>query len=69
MSGEGIRVYLDGNVPVIVGECPRCKNGDRGMVLIDYVNNPHHPDKSTIYMKCVQCTGVWQTNINNVTED
>lgn len=67
MSESQVRMYLDGNLPVIVGECPRCKNGDRGLVLVDYVHNPNHENSSTIYMKCIQCTGVWQTNIDSVT--
>ena len=64
---EGIKIYLDGNLPVVVGECPKCRNGDRGMVLVDYVSNPLVPYSSTIYVKCISCTGVWQTNIDKAT--
>ena len=67
MSSDEVKVYLDGNLPVVVGECPKCQNGDRGMVLVDYVNNPLVPYSSTIYIKCISCCGIWQTNINNVT--
>lgn len=66
---SGIQIFLDGNLPVIVGECPKCKNGDRGMVLVDYVHNPVNEHRSTVYMKCISCLAVYQTNVGEVAED
>lgn len=65
-SANGLQVYLDGNLPVVVGECPKCQNGDRSLVLVDYVHNPVHEDRSTVYIKCISCMGVFQSNIKEV---
>jgi len=63
-------MFLDGNLPVIVGECPKCKrSGDRSLILIDYINNPVNPLSSTLYIKCIRCTSVFQTNIKEATGD
>ncbi|CAB5220929.1 hypothetical protein UFOVP247_58 [uncultured Caudovirales phage] len=70
MKAHGkIQIFLDGNLPVIVGECPKCNSGDRGLVLVDFVNNPVSPDSSTVYLKCLCCTAVYQTNIKEVAGD
>lgn len=61
-----IRMYLDGNLPIIVGDCPSCGVGDRSLILIDYVHNPVNEDRSTVYVKCVSCSNVFQTNIKEV---
>ena len=60
-------MYMDGSLPVVIGDCPRCGVGDRSLILIDYVHNPLHEDRSTVYIKCVACTQVFQTNITEVT--
>lgn len=59
-------MYLDGNLPIIVGDCPNCGVGDRSLILIDYVHNPKHEGMSTCYLKCVACTNVIQTNVKEV---
>jgi hypothetical protein len=69
VSKSGFQVFLDGNLPVVVGECPKCKNGDRGMVLVDYVHNPVNEHRSTVYIKSIACFSVYQTNISEVAED
>lgn len=69
MTGGQVQIFLDGNIPVVIGECPKCHNGDRSLILVDFVSNPVHPNKSTIYVKCMQCTGVYQTNIESAAGD
>ena len=63
-----MRMYLDDNIPVIVGNCPSCGLGDRTLILVDYVRNPRNEDRSTVYVKCVACTSVFQTNITEMTD-
>jgi hypothetical protein len=62
-----ILVGMDRNVPVIEGECPKCKIGHRSMILIDFVPHPKY-DEGIIYMKCVGCFSIYQTKIKHVVE-
>ena len=62
-----ILVGLDRNVPVIEGECPKCKIGRRSMILMDFVPHPKC-DEGIIYMKCVGCFSIYQTKIKHVVE-
>ena len=66
MSEPGqILVGMDRNVPVIEGECPKCRIGLRSMILMDFV--PHlKSGEGIIYMECVGCLSIYQTKIKNV---
>lgn len=66
MTDGQVKMFLDGNLPVIVGDCPSCGLSDRSLVMVDYVHNPHHENSSTVYVKCVGCFNVFQTNIREV---
>lgn len=66
-TNKDITIAVDNNVPIIFGECPKCKRGKRSMILLDYV--PHKTDnkESSIYIKCVCCRSIYQTKVKDVT--
>lgn len=60
-----ILVGMDRNVPVIEGECPKCRIGLRSMILMDFI--PHtKSEEGLIYMKCVGCLSIYQTKVKHV---
>lgn len=66
MNDDQIKMFLDDNIPIVIGKCPSCHAGDRSLILIDYVHNPHYEGKSTVYMKCMACFGVFQRTIREM---
>ena len=56
----------EGNLPVVIGDCPSCGNGDRSLILIDYVPNLKSDIDSIIYLKCLNCTDIIQRKIKDV---
>ena len=62
-------VGLDQNVPVIEGECPKCKIGHRSMILMDFIPHEIKKEEGIIYMKCVGCFSIYQTKIKHVVEE
>lgn len=68
MTTPQVIVGMDRNVPVIEGECPKCKIGHRSMILIDFIPNPVKYEEGIIYMKCMGCFTIYQTKIKCVAE-
>lgn len=60
-----IIIGLDNNVPVIEGECPKCRRGKRSLILTNYVPS-NTPDDSEIYMQCLCCFQNYKTQVKYV---
>jgi len=54
------------NVPVVVGNCPKCGSGNRSLVLTNFALNGKNPRASMVYFKCICCMGVVEKNIIEV---
>lgn len=67
-SNKGIVIATEGgsSLPVVLGNCPSCGNGDRTLVLIDFVPNGVSPEYSTIYFKCINCMSITQKRVCEV---
>jgi len=61
-----ITVASDGNLPVVIGDCPSCGSGDRSMILIDYVPNLKNSIDSTVYLKCICCNTIHQRKVKDL---
>jgi hypothetical protein len=59
-------VGLDHNVPVIEGQCPKCRIGLRSMILMDFIPHEVKKEEGIIYMKCVGCLSIYQTKVKHV---
>jgi len=63
-----IKVAQDGNLPIIIGDCPACHNGENTMVLVDYTPN-RNPDNGVLKLRCLVCSNIHVTKICEVTEE
>lgn len=63
---KDITIAVDNNVPIVHGECPKCRRGKRSMILIDFIPNVSDNKESTLYIKCVCCKTIYQTKVKNV---
>jgi hypothetical protein len=70
-SDEQIRVCAEAgsNVPVVVGNCPKCGSGNRSLVLTNFALNGRNPSASMVYFKCIACMSVIEKLITEVSED
>lgn len=59
---------MDG-LPVIVGKCPKCNNGDRSLILTDYIPNPFAPENGAVFLQCIGCSSMFKKRIYEVTEE
>jgi hypothetical protein len=57
------------NVPVVVGDCPKCGSGKRSLVLTNFAMNGRNPQASMVYFKCLACMSVIEKKIIDVAED
>jgi hypothetical protein len=70
-SDEQIRVCAEigSNVPVVIGNCPKCGSGNRSLVLTNFALNGRNPQASMVYFKCIACLGTIEKLIIDVAED
>ena len=70
-SDEQIRVCAEvgSNVPVVIGNCPKCGSGNRSLVLTNFAMNGINPSVSMVYFKCIACMSVIEKLITEVAED
>ena len=57
------------NLPVVVGNCPKCGSGNRSLVLTNFALNGRNPRASMIYFKCVACMSTIEKLLIDVAED
>ena len=70
-SDENIRVCneLGSNLPVVVGNCPKCGSGNRSLILTNFALNGRNPRASMVYFKCIACMSTIGKLITEVSED
>ena len=70
-SDDQIRVCNEGgsNLPVVIGNCPRCGSGNRSLILTNFALNGRNPQASMIYFKCIACLSTIERRIIDVAED
>ena len=70
-SDENIRVCneLGSNLPVVVGNCPKCGSGNRSLILTNFALNGRNPRASMVYFKCIACMSTIEKLITEVSED
>lgn len=68
---EGIKVCAEAgsNIPVVIGNCPKCGSGDRSLILTNFALNGRNPQASMVYLKCIACLSVIEKKIIDVAED
>ena len=68
---EGIKVCAEAgsNIPVVIGNCPKCGSGDRSLILTNFALNGRNPQASMVYFKCIACLSVIEKKIIDVAED
>ena len=70
-SDEGIRVCSEAgsNVPVVLGNCPKCGSGNRSLILTNFALNGRNPRASMVYFKCIVRMSTVEKLITEVSED
>ena len=70
-SDEEIKVCAEpgSNVPVVIGNCPRCGSGNRSLILTNFALNGRNPQASMVYFKCIACLSTIEKKIIEVSED
>ena len=70
-SDDRIKVCNEGgsNLPIVVGNCPKCGSGNRSLVLTNFALNGLNPEASTVYFKCIACLSLIEKKIIDVAED
>lgn len=56
-------------LPVIVGKCPKCNNGDRSLILTDFIPNPFKPENGALFIQCMCCNTMYKRRVFEVTEE
>jgi transcription elongation factor Elf1 len=67
-TNKDVVIAVDNNVPVVFGECTYCKSGNRSLVIVDFVPSKLHNTNSIVYLKCISCDSVYQTNVKDVSK-
>lgn len=60
---------IDRGVPVLVGDCPSCRRGERSLIIVDFVPNYLREIDSTVYIRCVCCSELYQTRVKYIAEE
>ena len=70
-SDDKIRIYSEqgSNLPVVVGNCPKCNSGNRSLVLTNFAFNGINPQASVIYFRCIACMSIVEKKLIDVAED
>lgn len=63
---KDVVIAVDNNVPVVFGECTNCNSGSRSLIIVDFVPSRLHNINSTVYLRCICCESVYQTNVRDV---
>lgn len=56
------------NLPVVIGDCPKCGSGNRSLILTNFALNGRNPKASMVYLKCIACLSLIEKNIMEVSE-
>lgn len=67
-SAKKIVVMKEGDIPVVIGECPKCRRGERSLVIVDYIKNTRNKDLNLVKIECVACSKELLRYVNEVTE-
>jgi len=70
-SDDNIKVCAEhgSNVPVVLGNCPKCGSGNRSLVITNFALNGRNPRASMVYFKCIACMSVIEKKIIDVAEE
>ena len=70
-NDDEIRVCSESgsNVPVVLGNCPKCGSGNRSLILTNFALNGRNPSASMVYFKCISCMSVIEKLITEVSEE
>jgi hypothetical protein len=55
-------------LPIIEGECPCCRRGKRSLVIVDFVPNRSNNVESTLYIRCIACSELYQSKVKSVAD-
>lgn len=56
-------------LPILLGECPNCRRGDRSLIIVDFVPNKKHNTESTLYVECIACSSLYQSKVKHVAQE
>lgn len=61
VNTKNIHVKSDEGVPVIIGCCPECDNGDRSLIILNFRQMSEH--RGSLVMQCITCDSKYKTDV------
>lgn len=51
-----LKIMKEYGIPLLVGQCTKCKNGEHSLIIVKYVLNMKNDKSNTIQTKCISCS-------------
>lgn len=69
---EKRRIIITGEdqIPIIEGQCPRCKCGDNSLIIYQNMKNPsvlaREKYNNILFVQCIACMTKYKTDLNSL---